>query len=380
MNRRDSSYCTRSDYCLALYDVQHLSPSEQTLERLVGTVFFDPKKTPFSRVNDLRSAALILQAKSKSFAAGCVLFEGQLQLDLLALYVNGWSMVNSAGSSSHCRYAFCRVVDDMIDEPPAGTTAESNIELIARALDVIYAANVKPSPARNRDDISKLLSEFSASSRSAFHLLQSLPIKRAAIDELLDGFRTDLRMAAHARSSNGIDTPFFRSDDELGVYAEQVAASVADACCQLCWYHYTTPGKESEAQILEQASVVRDARRMGRALQLTNIARDVPADAILRRCYLPDFALSDLSTPEGSKNAIRERMRLIRIAQEEARASRPSIERLPVETRGGIRAACDVYLDIGQEVKRRLHGGEEGGRAVVGRWRRAWVAWQALRA
>lgn len=277
-------------------------------------------------------------------------------------------------------YAFCRVVDDMIDEPPIGTTAEANVQLISEALDIIYATTPRFNSLETRATIDKLLNAFPASSRSAFHLLSALPVKREAVDELLGGFRTDLRMVKHIACADGADKPFFESDEELGQYAEQVAASVADACCQLCWYHYgsTLRYSDSRQQAQEQTEVIRDARRMGRALQLTNIARDVPEDVKLGRCYLPGVALSAVSSTEGLKRQTRERMRLISLAQEEACSTRESIDRLPVETQGGIRAACDVYIDIGQEVKRRLWVGEEGGRAVVGKWRRAWVAWQAL--
>lgn len=80
-----SGWIRRSDYCLALYDIQQVAPAEQSVQRLAATLLLDPKNLPFARIEDLRSASLILQAKSKSFAAGCILFEGQLQLDLLSL-------------------------------------------------------------------------------------------------------------------------------------------------------------------------------------------------------------------------------------------------------------------------------------------------------
>lgn len=64
------------------------SPDAHSLSRLLSTVVADPRTLPFTRLNDLRNATDVLKAKSKSFYAGCVLFEGQLQLDLLSLCVS----------------------------------------------------------------------------------------------------------------------------------------------------------------------------------------------------------------------------------------------------------------------------------------------------
>jgi 15-cis-phytoene synthase/lycopene beta-cyclase len=112
---------------------------------------------------------------------------------------------------------------------------------------------------------------------------------------------------------------------------------------------------------------------MGKALQLVNIARDVPADQTINRMYLP-------SEPIDSpiENLTEERRRLLKLAKEMAHESRVAIEGLPEEARGGIRAACDVYLSIGKAVEEALNDGRIKERARVGKFTRARTAWQAL--
>jgi 15-cis-phytoene synthase/lycopene beta-cyclase len=58
--------------------------------------------------------------------------------------------------------------------------------------------------------------------------------------------------------------------------------------------------------------------------------------------------------------------------------SKAAIEKLPREARGGIRAACLVYLTIGGAVDKALDEGRVYDRATVKRGTRARTAWAAL--
>lgn len=79
----------RSDYCLAVYDVDrstHSGPTSilTTFDHL-RSIFIPFAELPFRKLDDLHAAVDCLADKSKSFYTSSFVFEGRLQLDLLAL-------------------------------------------------------------------------------------------------------------------------------------------------------------------------------------------------------------------------------------------------------------------------------------------------------
>ena len=79
----------RSDYCLAAYDVDSSAHAgASTVVSLIEhlRVLFTPFAClPFRKLGDLHEAVDCLADKSKSFYTSSFVFEGRLQLDLLAL-------------------------------------------------------------------------------------------------------------------------------------------------------------------------------------------------------------------------------------------------------------------------------------------------------
>lgn len=287
--------------------------------------------------------------------------------------------------------------DDLIDNAWTVAAAESNIDMISGCLDLLYppsSSSPTSLPVRvSNKQIEAALPGLSEPERGAFRLLSLLPIARPPLEELLDGFRTDLSFLAvsdakgaatngngRGKSSIPAELPI-KTDDDLLVYANNVASSVADLCVQLVWAH-STPYSHTPARTVprdpilseaENAHVLAAAREMGQALQLVNIARDVPADLKIGRVYLPGRAL-DTPVPELTAD----RRELLARANEMAAKSRGAIEKLPREARGGIRAACLVYLSIGDAVGKALDEGRVMERARVSKGARARKAWQAL--
>lgn len=211
--------------------------------------------------------------------------------------------------------------------------------------------------------------------KGPFRLLTFLPISRGPLEELLAGFETDLSFIASGAAGGGgggDSTPLpIQNDQDLMDYSSNVASSVADLCVQLVFAHSRSARVAGDASRKQQT--LDAARKMGKALQLVNIARDVPADQTIHRMYLPG---RPVDAPIESLTA--ERRRLLELAKEMARDSRVAIEGLPEEARGGIRAACDVYLSIGKAVEDALNDGRITERARVGKFTRARTAWQAL--
>lgn len=278
--------------------------------------------------------------------------------------------------SSFCtrRYSWCRAVDDLIDEASSPDQAATNLRLISAYLDLAYDSPLALTPRPLNPDLSTrlkaLLSPLPASSRSPFRLLIELPIPRAPLDELVAGFRTDLAFAGAGADGPGV----VATEEDLEIYASNVAASVAELCVRLAWAR-TAEGLLAGGEARE---VVAAAREMGRALQLVNIARDVPADAKIGRVYLPGVSLDSVRTPEGLANVTEQRLGLLRRARAMAATSVGAIGRLPREVRGGMRAACQVYLEIGEAVEEALVAGRIDERARVSTWRRVRTAWRAL--
>lgn len=267
--------------------------------------------------------------------------------------------------------------DDLIDNASSVSTAEANIALIRSFLDLLYPLDQSGPGSLPRvvpsAEIDALLSSLSEAERGSFRLLSVLPVTRPPLDELVDGFCTDLAFLSYASRGKSVDAGQaelpIKSDDDLLVYANNVASSVADLCVQLVWAHTSSP----EPSPAEKKEVLAAAREMGQALQLVNIARDVPADLKIGRVYLPARTLED---PVPTLTA--ERRELLRRARDMAGRSKEAIEKLPKEARGGIRAACLVYMTIGDAVEKALDEGRVHDRATVRRGTRARTAWAAL--
>ncbi|GAA5888543.1 hypothetical protein JCM6882_008991 [Rhodosporidiobolus microsporus] len=369
------------DYCLAIHDLHSYDSTTSSvfppLSSFFSIILNSPDAKQRERIEDLRAAMGILSVHSKSFSTASMVFDGRLRLDLLALY------------------AWCRVCDDLIDNASTVEEAETNIDRISTALDLIFpSASSDPTSLPTRPPLSSkalesALPTLSEAERGAFRLLALLPITRPPLEELLDGFRTDLSfLAFHDKSgASSSSKPRTRStaaperrlpiqtDEDLLLYANNVASSVADLCVQLVWAHCTPSGAvpPSSPEAADRVQVLAAAREMGQALQLVNIARDVPADLEISRIYLPGRGL-ETPVPEMTGD----RRELLRRAREMAANSREAIERLPAEARGGIRAACDVYLSIGDAVEKALDEGRVMDRARVKKGVRVAKAWKAL--
>ncbi|GAA5963806.1 hypothetical protein JCM8115_006338 [Rhodotorula mucilaginosa] len=355
------------DYCLAVHDIRSYEKRSSSVfpaaSEFLPILLWSPKPAEADRIKDLRNAIDILSAHSKSFSTASMVFDGRLRLDLLALY------------------AWCRVCDDLIDDASSVLTAEANIRLITSFLDLLYPPGKSSPDAHPRfvsaTEMDALLADLNEPQRGSFRLLSLLPVTRPPLDELVAGFRTDLSFLANASKQNG-DTSSsstkathlpIESDEDLLLYANNVASSVADLCVQLVWAHSASSSRPSRQ---EQEETLAAAREMGQALQLVNIARDVPADLKIGRIYL-----SGRSLDEPVENLTADRRELLRRARGMADRSKAAIEKLPREARGGIRAACLVYLTIGGAVDKALDEGRVYDRATVKRGTRARTAWAA---
>jgi phytoene synthase len=155
-------------------------------------------------------------------------------------------------------YAFCRAVDDVADEDSVSTETRRE-QLAAWRQDVRRACeNKKPEFILNQ--------EFSP-------IIQQFHLPFALFDELIQGCEMDLEKLR------------YENYDELELYCHRVASVVGLLSIEI--FGYKNP-------------VCRDyAVHLGKALQLTNILRDVKNDAARGRIYLPQSELKRFNVSEA---------------------------------------------------------------------------------
>ncbi len=156
-------------------------------------------------------------------------------------------------------YAFCRIVDDIVDEP--GALADKRRELDA------WRARIAALYENHADDL--------AVSRVLLRAISAFALRREDFIAVIDGMQMD--------GETDILAPGLA---ELDLYCDRVAAAVGRLSVR------------AFGDASTRADVV--AHHLGRALQLTNILRDIAEDAARNRVYLPrDF----FPTPPASAAA-----------------------------------------------------------------------------
>lgn len=314
---------------------------------LIHALLVPNSKYDEARLAGLKDGVDRLKRKSRSFYLASSTFPGLLRADLLLLY------------------SFCRVADDLVDDASTTDEAKDWIAKLHTFLEIVYG------------DSKSLLSvndyvrdNFPYDTRSALLQLPVGKLSPQPLIELLRGFEMDLEFKV---------APRIKTEDDLRLYSERVAGTVAQMCIQLIFNLYT-----SNLSTEEQRDVVAAGNSMGVALQYVNIARDVRVDAQIGRVYLPLDWLSEVGLTYETilKNSSDPRIeplrtRLLDDAFLLHRKAKLSIEKLPNEARGPIRVAVESYMEIGRTLR------QDGfvvkaGRATVPKLRRVLVAWRAL--
>jgi len=141
-------------------------------------------------------------------------------------------------------YAFCREVDDAVDEPSDPSAARATLAWWRGEVDRLFAGNPQHPVTRALDPA-----------------IEPFGITKVQLNEIMDGMEMDLNQSRYMNFAG------------LQLYCHRVAGVVGALAAGI--FGYRNPRTREYAE------------KLGLAFQLTNIIRDVGEDARKNRIYLP---------------------------------------------------------------------------------------------
>ncbi|MDR7050106.1 phytoene synthase [Duganella sp. 3397] len=257
----------------------------------------------------MEHATETIKVGSKSFAAAATLFPADVRRSVLMLY------------------AWCRHCDDVVDGQELGFAPAA----VAPAHDA-YAELAILEDQTRRAYAGEPMKE------PAFAALQEVALGHAIAQQYAYDHLAGFAMDVH-------DARYETIDDTLR-YCYHVAGVVG--------LMMSTIMGAKDAAVLDRAC------DLGLAFQLTNIARDIVADAQIGRCYLPAAWLreagippSELALPQHRAALATVAARLVDYAEPYYDSANQGIVALPLRSAWAIATARNVYRQIGVEVKAR---------------------------
>jgi phytoene synthase len=157
-------------------------------------------------------------------------------------------------------YGFCRDVDDIADDRGQRAARHAELRVWRDEIDALYQD--KPSP-RTRNLVAPI---------------RQFGLRRADFQAIIDGMEMDIAGDGHAPNWTTLD-----------LYCDRVASAVGRLSVRVFG--------------MEENDGLALSHHLGRALQLTNILRDIDEDAEIGRLYLPREALlaAGISATEPSE-------------------------------------------------------------------------------
>ncbi len=235
-------------------------------------------------------------------------------------------------------YAFCRYVDDLVDESTDQLRASQDINLLKASLKEGHSA---------QPCVSNMIT-----------LMQSLSVPDAPVMSLIRGVQSDLLPRS------------IKEEAELLHYAYEVAGTVGLMMC------FILNVRDTQAWPF--------AIDLGIAMQLTNIARDVGEDAAKGRVYLPadwlgDLSAADIINPNSDQQKTLQQatQRILKLADVYYQSGLAGVRYLPWGARYGIVVAAMVYREIGEVVADSGYASWKQ-RAVVPQSRKVFCSTKAL--
>ncbi len=153
-------------------------------------------------------------------------------------------------------YTYCRILDDIVDEPGVHADKRRQLREWQEELDNIFSG-------RPLTPLGKALQQ----------AVRRFRLSREPFQKIIDGCTMDL------------ERDRYETFDDLYVYCTKVASAVGQSCIEIFGY--------------ENVKTRDYAEHLGVALQLTNILRDVGEDARMGRIYIPRRELDQHGVQEA---------------------------------------------------------------------------------
>ena len=218
-------------------------------------------------------------------------------------------------------YAFCRVLDDLVDEKTDLELREERFNEIKNIYKKTYEIDNNDRNILNQNEHGLIVNDM-------IDLAYNNNIKRIILDDLIDGVGSDLKQKVYLRSVK-----------DLLVYSYRVAGTVGLMMAKIL--------------SVSDTRSLKGAIDLGIAMQLTNIARDVIEDKKMNRQYIkPDFENIEAT---------------LKLADMFYESSYTSIKKIPFKYRFAIIVARRVYRQIGRKIiqKRNMENYEKSGKIYV---------------
>lgn len=237
-------------------------------------------------------------------------------------------------------YAFCREVDDVVDETHDDNVARTTLNWWRAEIDNLFAGGPQHPVTR-----------------ALLPHVKAFDLQRELFLEIIDGMEMDL------------DIPRYASFKDLQLYCYRVASVVGQLSAQI--FGYTDRG------------TLKYAHDLGLAFQLTNIIRDVGEDVRRGRIYIPvdelqrfNVTAEDLFNLKETDNfrALME-FQIDRAEHYYAKA----LEELPAADRKAQRCGlvmAAIYRTTLDEIRRDGAGKVLNQRLSLGKVRKMWLAWK----
>jgi phytoene synthase len=234
-------------------------------------------------------------------------------------------------------YAFCRMVDDIVDEDGAFADKQPRLAAWRERIADLY---------RGRSD--------GPVTRILVLAVQRFDLRREDFLAVIDGMEMD--------AETEIVAPDLATLDQ---YCDRVAAAVGRLSVRA--FGDSSPAAD------------RVAYSLGRALQLTNILRDVEEDAGRGRLYLPREWLDEASVPHDPRVVLtapglpRVCARVAALAHEHFRAAHAAMRECDAKAMKPARLMGATYAAILSRLERRGWS-RPGDRVSLPTWQKLWLA------
>jgi len=236
-------------------------------------------------------------------------------------------------------YAFCREVDDVVDECTDPALARTKLAWWRNEVEGLYAGEPQ-------HPVTQALAPH----------VEPFDIRHELLNDILDGMEMDLTADRY---------PDFAA---LGQYMYRVAGAVGLLAAGIFGYH--------------NAQTLRYAERLGTAFQLTNIVRDVGEDARKGRIYIPVDELARFNVPAADILGLRQTEAFAELMRFQIQRAQQcydeAIGLLPAEDRRAQRPGlvmAAIYRALLEEIR------QDGCRVLWQRTtltpvRKLWIAWK----